>query len=652
MILLQAQNVARSFDGEYLFRNVHLEIKEHARIAIVGPNGVGKSTLLKIIAQVDAPDEGQITLGKGVTWAYLPQNSGLNSNKTVYQEMLGLFSDLQDMEKQMHHLEKQLSDENVIQDADKYQQILKQYDQLQTDFADRNGYGYEAEIRGVLHGFKFYEDVYDEPINNLSGGEKSRLALAKLLLAKKDILILDEPTNHIDVDTLGWLENYLQGYPGAVLIVSHDRYFLDHTVNEIYDLTNQHLEHYNGNYTRFVAEKKAKLDQAWRAYNKQQEEIAKLQDFINKNIARAATTKLAQSRRKQLEKMPKLSRPSAPQHTIHFRFKADTESGKDVLQVNNAAIGYNNKIMSQPINLDIKKHDVQAIVGPNGIGKSTLLKSILHQIPWLAGEEKFGTNVHIGYYDQEQQQLHPQKTVLNEIWDEYPTTPEKEIRNALASFLFTGDDVEKTVAQLSGGQKARLALTKLAMHHDNFLILDEPTNHLDIASRDVLEEAIKAFNGTVLFVSHDRYFINNVATAINEITPEGSTHYLGNWDYYQDKKAELAAIAEAEAAENADNNTTVDNSQDEPSPQVTYQQSKESQKAKRKLSREVAHLEEQMNQLAAQQKEIELAMTDSQNYTDHEKMQVLQEQLTDIKNQLTDIEDQWEAKELELEELA
>lgn len=650
MILLQAQNVARSFDGEYLFRNVHLEIKDHARIAIVGPNGVGKSTLLRIIAQVDAPDEGQITLGKGVTWAYLPQNSGLNSHKTVYQEMLTLFSDLQIMEKQMHQLEKQLSDEKVIQDTDKYQQILKQYDQLQNDFADRNGYGYEAEIRSVLHGFKFYEDVYDEPINNLSGGEKSRLALAKLLLSKKDIIILDEPTNHIDVDTLGWLETYLQGYPGAVLIVSHDRYFLDHTVNEIYDLTNQHLEHYNGNYTRFTQEKKAKLDQAWRAYNKQQEEIAKLQDFINKNIARAATTKLAQSRRKQLEKMPKLSRPSTPQHTIHFHFKADTESGKDVLQVNNAAIGYDNKIMAQPINLDVKKHDIQAIVGPNGIGKSTLLKSILHQIPWLAGEEKIGTNVHIGYYDQEQQLLHPQKTVLNEIWDEYPTTPEKEIRNALASFLFTGDDVEKTVAQLSGGQKARLSLTKLAMHHDNFLILDEPTNHLDIASRDVLEEAIKSFNGTVLFVSHDRYFINNVATAINEITPEGSTHYLGNWDYYQDKKAEAEAIAEAEAEENNDDNEVVDTTT-EVSPQASYQQSKESQKAKRKLSREVAHLEEQMNELTAKQHEIELAMTDAQNYTNHEKMQVLQDQLATIKNQLTDIEDQWEAKELELEEL-
>ncbi|MBU3851831.1 MAG: ABC-F family ATP-binding cassette domain-containing protein [Candidatus Paralactobacillus gallistercoris] len=651
MILLQAQNIARTFGGEYLFKNVHLEVKDHARIAIVGPNGVGKSTLLKIIAQVEPPDEGQITLGKGITWDYLPQNSGLNSTRTVYEEMLTLFSDLQLMEKQMHHLETQLSDEKIINNHAQYQQILKQYDQLQNDFADRNGYGYEAEIRSVLHGFKFYDDVYNEPITNLSGGEKSRLALAKLLLSKKDILILDEPTNHIDVDTLGWLETYLQGYPGAVIIVSHDRYFLDHTVNEVYDLTNQHLEHYNGNYTYFVKEKQAKLDQAWRAYNKQQEEIAKLQDFINKNIVRAATTKLAQSRRKQLEKMPKLSRPSAPPRTIHFRFKADTESGKDVLQVNDAAIGYDNHIMAQPINLDVKKHDIQAIVGPNGVGKSTLLKSILHQIPWLAGEEKIGTNVHIGYYDQEQQLLHPNKTVLNEIWDDYPTTPEKEIRNALAGFLFTGDDVEKTVSQLSGGQKARLALTKLAMHHDNFLILDEPTNHLDIGSRDVLEEALRSFNGTVLFVSHDRYFINNVATAINEITPEGSTHYLGNWDYYQDKKAEMQAIAEAQAAEVAAQTKQPNNTEITVTPQQNYQQSKEAQKAKRKLSREVAKLEQQMNELTQQQQQVELAMTEANNYTDPSKMQTLQEQLATIKRQLTDIEDQWEAKELELEEL-
>lgn len=647
MILLQAQAVARHFGADVLFSNVNLDIQDNSQIGLVGKNGAGKSTLISMLLGDSEPDEGQIVRKKGLTIGYLAQTTGLDSDRTVFEEMKSVFAYLQEMEVKLHQLEEQIATSTDHQSA-AYEQLTKQYDQLLHDFNAQNGYGYENEIKAVLHGFHFDEDMYDHAITDLSGGQKTRLALAKLLLEKRDLLILDEPTNHLDIETLTWLENYIQGYQGALLIVSHDRYFLDKIVTEIYEITHGHSNYYKGNYSYYIKEKAARLAQEWKSYEKQQAEINKLEDFVNRNLVRASTTKRAQSRRKQLEKMDRLERPEGYEKGPHFSFEGEKESGNVVLTVSDAAIGYNQTTIAAPINIDLRKHKVMAIVGPNGIGKSTLLKSILGKIPFIKGSAELGTNVTVGYYDQEQQNLDFKKTVLNEIWDEHPTMPERDVRSILGSFLFVGDDVKKIVGSLSGGEKARLLLTKLALEHDNFLILDEPTNHLDIDSKEVLEQAILDFNGTILFVSHDRYFINKVATSVLEIEPTGSTLYLGDYDYYVDKKKEQAELAAAKASEQSDQTAQATSSVSDS--KLSYQQSKERQKQERKLQRAQAEAESLVEQLDAQKSEIEVAMTAPENLNDLGKLQALQKQLDQVTSDLTAAETAWEEASLALEE--
>lgn len=647
MILLQVQQVARYFGADTLFENVSLDVSDNSRIALVGRNGVGKSTLLKMIIGNESPDAGQITKKKGLTIGYLAQNTGLESDKTIYAEMLSVFERLQIMEENLHEMEAKIADPGADHSSSAYSQLLNQYDQLLHDFEEQNGYGYEAEVRSVLHGFHFEQEDYDRKISSLSGGQKTRLALAKLLLEQRDLLILDEPTNHLDIDTLTWLEGYVQNYKGALLIVSHDRYFLDRIVNEVYEISHHHSSYYKGNYSAYIDQKAERLRQDWKNYEKQQAEISKLEDFVNKNLVRASTTKRAQSRRKQLEKMERLERPEGDEKGPHFKFTADSQSGNIVLTVKDAAIGYDGRIISSPINIDLRKNQVMAIVGPNGIGKSTLLKSVLGQIPFVKGSSEFGTNVKVGYYDQEQHNLHDKKTVLNELWDDHPTTPEKDIRSILGSFLFIGDDVSKVVHNLSGGEKARLLLTKLAMKHDNFLILDEPTNHLDIDSKEVLENAVMDFNGTVLFVSHDRYFINKVATCVLEIAPQGSTLYLGDYDYYLEKKAEQEEIAAAKST----TETPIENSPKEVSTgKVNYQQGKERQKQERRLKRSVEEFEQLVEKLDAQKNDLENQMSSPENYNDLEKMGELQAKLQEISKKLAEAEENWEQASMELEE--
>jgi ATP-binding cassette subfamily F protein 3 len=649
----------RRFGADVLFDNVQMDIQEHARVALVGRNGAGKSTLLKMIAGETVPDEGQISMRKGLTIGYLAQDQGLDSNNTIWEEMSSVFAELHAIEKRMHQLENQLSDPAIMNDEQAYQQTLKTYDQIQTEFQQKNGYGYQAEIRGVLHGFQFDADVYDKSVTALSGGQKTQLALAKLLLEKRDLLILDEPTNHLDVETLTWLESYLLSYSGALLIVSHDRYFLDRVVNEVYDLSHHEMVHYTGNYDQFVQEKAARIQAQWKHYEKQQAEISKLEDFVNRNIVRASTTKRAQARRKQLAKMDRLDRPDSDEKTAHFGFHAAKQSGNIVLTVKDAAVGYDGQILSEPDNLNIKKHEAIAIVGPNGIGKSTFLKSILGQIPFIKGQAVFGTNVVTGYYDQEQRNLNDKKTVLSELWDEHPTTPEKDIRTILGSFLFTGEDVDKPVHALSGGERARLLLTKLAMQNDNFLILDEPTNHLDIDSREVLEVALNDFDGTLLFVSHDRYFINQVATSVVEVSPEGTELFLGDYDYYIDKKqeqAEIAAAAASQAAEkaaeaSAADSTSATNAAPRSKGQQNYQASKQQQREKRKLERSVAALEEQMTALDGQATQIQTEMAQPEVSADVGKLQDLQKELEAINAQQEQVETEWTEQAEALEEL-
>ncbi|MGG5341185.1 ABC-F family ATP-binding cassette domain-containing protein [Enterococcus sp. AZ192] len=641
MILLQANQIARYFGAETLFENIQMEISTNSRIALVGRNGAGKSTLLKIIAGIDAPDAGTIAKNKTASLGYLAQDTGLTSNKTVWDEMLEAFAEIITMEKRMRELEVIISE--LLPDAANYESIMMEYDRLQHDFAEQNGYGYENEIRSVLHGFGFQEDFYEKAISTLSGGQKTRLALARMLLQKPDILILDEPTNHLDIDTLSWLENYLPSYSGALLIVSHDRYFLDKVVNEVYEISRHKMRYYKGNYSKYLDLKAEQLTSEWKAYEKQQAEISKLEDFVARNLVRASTTKRAQSRRKTLEKMERLDRPQGDEKSANFLFDIEKVSGNVVLQVEEAAIGYDTRILSEPVSLDIRRQEAIALVGPNGIGKSTLLKSIIGKIPFIKGHATLGTNVQIGYYDQEQAELHGTKTVLAELWDEHPTTPEKEIRSVLGSFLFSGNDVEKTIPLLSGGEKARVALAKLSMDKENFLILDEPTNHLDIDNKEVLENALIDYEGTLLFVSHDRYFINRIATKVIELSESGSKLYLGDYDYYIEKKKEEEELAELLADETTKSSET-------PKPKNDFYQNKEQQKILRNLKRKITQIEETLTSLDTSIDELEQSMNDPALVDDHVKLMALNDELESQRTQQETLLTDWENLSLELEE--
>ena len=637
MILLQANQIARYFGADTLFENIHLEVASKARIGLVGRNGAGKSTLLKIIANIEAPDVGQVIKNKQATLGYLAQDTGLDSTETIWNEMLKAFDTVRQMEARMRDVEVAIGE--TPESDSRYTSLLKEYDQLQHDFNEQNGYGYENEIRSVLHGFKFDESFYDKEISTLSGGQKTRLALARMLLVKPDILILDEPTNHLDIETLAWLEDYLQGYSGALLIVSHDRYFLDRVVNEIYEISRHKIRHYTGNYSRYLDLKAAQLASDWKAYEKQQVEIEKLEDFVARNLVRASTTKRAQSRRKTLEKMDRLDRPDGKEKSAKFMFDIDKVSGNVVLQVEEAAIGYE-ETLSEPIDLDIRREDAIALVGPNGIGKSTLLKSLIGQIPFIKGTPHFGTNVTVGYYDQGQADLHGNKTILAELWDEHPTTPEKDIRNVLGGFLFSGEDVEKTILLLSGGEKARVALAKLSMNKENFLILDEPTNHLDIDNKEVLENALIDYQGTLLFVSHDRYFINRIANKVIELSPEGSKLYLGDYDYYLEKKKEEEEIAELQAKEAAPVEA----------PKKKFYQDKEQQKLIRSLRRKIEAIEETLSTLDEEIAELEIQMSQPDILNDHVQLLELTNDLEAKKAEQEEQLSSWEELSLELEE--
>lgn len=639
MILLQTNDVMRRFGADVLFHNINLQIQDHGRTALVGRNGAGKTTLLKMIAGITQPDEGTISKVKDLTIGYLAQDQGLDSQNNIWAELDLVFAPLHEMEKEIHQLEDQLGD--LDSDSDQYQQMLNKYDRLQDEYKKQGGFEYESRMRGILHGFGFGEEYYDTPVDALSGGQKTKLALAKILLQEPNLLILDEPTNHLDMNVLAWLEDYLKSYRGALLVVSHDRYFLDHVVKDVYDLDNRTLTHYTGNYTQFVAYKQERLKAEWKHYDQQQKKIAKLEDFVNRNIVRASTTKRAQARRKQLEKMDRLERPETDDRSIHFQFHSDKDSGTEVLDVENAKVGYDEQVLAGPLSFTVRKPQRIGIIGPNGIGKSTLLKSLLHQIPLVSGTVKFGANLEIGYYDQEQQQLHPEKTVLDEVWDDHPEVPEKDIRSLLGSFLFVGDDVYKPVHDLSGGEKARLELTKLSFKPINFLILDEPTNHLDIDSREVLENAINEFTGTVLFVSHDRYFINQVATDVLDMHKDGITHYEGNYD---DFLAEQTKRQSSIPSDNTDKQATPSTGKQ------SYQQSKEQQKARRKLQRQVDKLEQEMSELEDQQTQLQEKMSQPEIATDIGKLTDLQKDLDATKDKAEEVELAWTEAAEKLEE--
>jgi ATP-binding cassette, subfamily F, member 3 len=634
MILLQVNQLQKYYGADLILSNIKLELQTRDRVALVGRNGAGKSTLLKIIAGHLSHDGGEIIKPKEVTIGYLAQNTGLESNLSIWDEMLTVFEPLRLMEKSLRQLEEQMADPAVFEDAGKYERVLKEYDTLQVKFKEQGGYQFEADIRSVLHGLNFQDNSL--MIASLSGGQKTRLALGKLLLTKPDILILDEPTNHLDIDTLSWLEQYLQGYDGAILIVSHDRYFLDKVVNQVYEVSRKQIQRFPGNYSSYLDQKAANYERDMKLYEKQQQEVANLQDFIQRNLARASTTKRAQSRRKKLEKMELMDRPLGDEKSATFSFEIEKQTGNDVLTVDSLAVGYQGEKVSEDISFRAFKGESIALVGPNGIGKSTLLKTIIKKLPALGGTILYGTNLAIGYYDQEQAELTSNKRVLNELWDDYPLKSEKEIRTVLGNFLFSGDDVLKIVSTLSGGEKARLALAKLMLEKANVLILDEPTNHLDLDSKEVLENALIDYPGTILFVSHDRYFINRIATKVLELSRHGSTEYLGDYDYYLEKKLEqeeLAALALAESAKKAAQADVLEKN--------SYQQDKESKKLERQRKRKLEEIELRIEELEEEIQDFEQQLCEPDIFQNHEKVLEINIKSEKAKTELEQLMEEW-----------
>lgn len=636
MILMQLNGLSKSFGAEEILANVKLEIKDNDRIAIVGRNGSGKSTLLKIMAGELNYDDGDLFRPKDLTIGYLSQHTSLASEKTIWDEMVEVFHHLTIQEQDLRALEKEMEQASGMSSAHN-EKLLQDYDKLQQSFHTNGGYTYEADIKAVLSGLHFQDYDYKTPINELSGGQKTRLALGKLLLKKPELLILDEPTNHLDIDTLGWLENYLISYPGAVIIVSHDRYFLDKTVSIVYEISRHITKKYHGSYSKFLEQKALDYEQELKEFEKQQTEMRKMEDFVQRNIARASTTKRAQSRRKQLEKMDKLDKPLGNESSANFSFQINRRSGNDVLKMDNLSFRYEdeNEPLFTNAKLNVNRGERIALVGPNGVGKTTLLKLILEKFKPITGTIKLGTNVQIAYYDQEQANLSSSKTVLLELWDDYPTVNEKDIRTVLGNFLFSGDDVLKYVHSLSGGEKARLALAKLMMQKANLLIMDEPTNHLDIDSKEVLEAALIDFPGTIIFVSHDRYFINKLADQVAHMQQDGITIYLGDYDYYIEKRAEEAEIVRLKQVE-----SEKVEQKNEPKKR-SHKEEKQLQSERRKQQRRITELEETIEKREGEIAELEDKMTQPEIYQDHEKALELTTKTNELKQDIEHLMEEW-----------
>ncbi len=630
MIIAQAQDLEQRFGGNTIFSNISFSVPDNARIGLVGPNGAGKTTLLKIMTGQQEPTSGQFTINKGLKVGYIAQENALDEDKTIWDEMLTVFDNLIEKNKRITKMQEQIAEHPEDED------LLKRYDQLAYDFEQEGGFTYQAEIKSILNGFNFKENTWQKVIGTLSGGEKTRLAFVKLLLQKPPVLLLDEPTNYLDLDTLDWLEAFLKNYQGAIITVSHDQYFLDHLANQIFELNFGKLTTFKGNYSQYVKERELMDSQQEAAYEKQQEKIKKEEEFIQKNLVRASTTKRAQSRRKVLDKMERIKPPKHKQK-VRINFTSDRPSGKEVLIAKDLTIGYPDKTMVSDIDFQVNKNDRVAIIGPNGIGKSTLLKTIMKKLEPKDGSIKYGASLDIGYYDQELQSLDPSKTVLDTIWDRHKTMPEKDVRSILASFLFTAEDIDKTVGQLSGGQKARLTLTVLSLEKDNFLLMDEPTNHLDIEAKEVLEQALDNYDGTLLFVSHDRYFINELANKIISVRDGHAKIYNGNYSYYLDENAKQAAVQEAKA-EQTESTTSANQNQGK----LSYQEQKARDSQKRKLERAVSDAEARIEKLENEEQEIQTEMANPDIAASFEKLGPLQEKLSAVQEQLDHANTDWE----------
>lgn len=642
MILLQTENITKTYGIETILQDISLQVQTGERIGLVGINGAGKSTLMKILAGELSYDQGIVRKPKDVTLGYLSQDGGLESDRSIWDEMMSVFTHLQAEEQALRKLEEKMGDPQILSDEKRYQQILEEYAKRSEQFKEQGGYSYEGSIRGVLHGLRFADMDIHTPIKTLSGGQKTRLALAKLLLQAPDVLLLDEPTNYLDIETLTWLETYLQNYKGAILVVSHDRYFLDKLVTIIYEIERTKATRYVGNYSKFLDQKAARIEQEMKMYEKQQEEIARLEDFIQRNIARASTTKRAQSRRKALEKIERMEKPIAESKSAHFSFEINKMSGHEVLKVRNVSVGYPDAILSRGLSFDIEREERVALVGPNGIGKSTLLKTIVGNLEALHGTIQLGSNVTIGYYDQEQRNLNESKTILAELWDDYPHMLEKDVRTILGNFLFSGDDVQKKIGELSGGERARVSLAKLMLKEANFLIFDEPTNHLDIISKEVLENALFDYPGTILFVSHDRYFLNKIATRVLELSPDGVTSYLGNYDYFVEKKQELAELSLELAQQSNQKSGSKNQAAHAKAPEKSsYELDKEAKRRERQRQRRIEEIEQTITKLEASIAEWEAELCLPEVYSDHQEVKNRNDLISQARTELEQLFEEW-----------
>lgn len=634
MIILSAQHIAKSFGVNAVLRDVCLTVQQGDRIGLVGVNGCGKSTLMRILAGLDAQDGGEISLVRGLRVGYLAQQNMVTSGETVWNELQKVYEQVFAMEKKLRELEDEMAHAHT--DAQRFAQLSADYDRLTQRFEEADGYSWKSMVSGVLNGLGFKPAQYDQCVDSLSGGEQTRLCLARLLLQKPDLLLLDEPTNHLDMETLQWLENYLAAYKGSVLVISHDRYFLDHVCTGIVEILMGSSEQYNGNYTRYIAQRQERFESRMRAYEIQQKEIERQQAIIARYrmFNREKSIRAAESREKALDRMEKLEKP-VDERAIRFSFEARRRTGEDVLQLTEMSKSFGEKHLFHDLTLRVRAGDRVALIGPNGVGKSTLIKIIVGEEQPDNGFIRYGSNVDIGYYDQHQSTLHADKTVLDEIWDRFPQMEQSNVRGALGMFLFTGDDVFKPIHTLSGGEKGRVALTALMLRKDNLLLLDEPTNHLDMDSREVLEDALADFGGTIITVSHDRYFINRIANRIIEMQPDGVTEYIGNYDDYIERKNRPVAV-EAEAGKTK---TELEKEK---------RREKLSRQALRQLKIRAQEAEKAVGVKEAEIAELEAQMADPSLYSDAQKSADVQRAYQNAQQALQTLYEQWEAAEAAL----
>ncbi len=626
-MILALNKISKAFGTDSILENISFNIEDGEKIALVGVNGAGKSTLFKIITGELSADEGEIIMPKNTEIGYFSQNLEIDSEKTIYDELLTVFEPVMAIENKMRNMEAKMAELT----GDALQELMKNYDELSIELEKKNGYEYESRLRGVIKGLGFSEEESTQVIHELSGGQKTRVALGRLLLADYDVLLLDEPTNHLDIEALNWLEDYLKSYKGAVIAVSHDRFFLDRVAQKVIELENRKSKIFYGNYSYYAEKKFIDKKIEYKQYLNQQKEIKHQQEVIKKlrEFNREKSIKRAESREKALEKMDKLSVPENLPDKMHFTIKPEKESGNDVLNIENVSMAFDDTLLFKNITFDIKKGEKVALIGPNGIGKTTLFRIILNRLKPKSGNVKTGASVITGYYDQEQSDLNLNNTIFDEISDAYPNIANTKIRNVLAAFVFTGDDVFKSISMLSGGEKGRVALAKIMLSNANFLILDEPTNHLDINSKEILENVLKEYEGTVLYVSHDRYFINSTATRIVELTPDKANIYLGNYDYYLEKKKESSVLKTDQAEIITEN-------------KIDWKKQKELQAQQRKKENTVKKIEEEISETEGKINELTSLLEIEEIYTNAIKSREIFEQKEDLEVKLLELYEQWE----------